>query len=120
MRSIFIAAGLRRGDTVALFMENTPRFMEVVWAARRSGLYLTAVNRYLTVEEAAYIIDDCDAKVLISSFARADVAAALPGRLPRCRDFLMVGGTVEGWTSYEAAVAGFPAQPVWTSNGWAS
>jgi fatty-acyl-CoA synthase len=97
---------------VALFMENTPRFLEVVWAARRSGLYLTAVNRYLTVEEAAYIIDDCDAKVLISSFARADVAAALPGRLPRCRDFLVAGGSIDGWTSYEAAVAGFPAQPL--------
>lgn len=40
------AQGLRRGDTIALFMENNPRFMEVVWATRRSGLYLTAVNRY--------------------------------------------------------------------------
>jgi len=37
--------------------------MEVVWAARRSGLYLTAVNRYLTPDEAAYIIDDADAAV---------------------------------------------------------
>nr|WP_294543195.1 acyl-CoA synthetase [uncultured Rhodopila sp.] len=106
------AAGLRRGDTVALFMENTPRFLEVVWAARRSGLYLTAVNRYLTAEEAAYIIDDCDAKVLISSSARADVAVALPGRLPRCREFLIIGGGVDGWTSYEDAVAGFPAHPL--------
>jgi fatty-acyl-CoA synthase len=106
------AAGLRRGDTLALFMENAPRFLEVVWAARRSGLYLTAVNRYLTAEEAAYIIDDCDAKVLISSVARADVAAALPGRLPRCREFLITGGSVDGWTSYEDTVGGFPAHPL--------
>ncbi len=28
------AAGLRRGDTIALFMENTMRFLEVVWAAQ--------------------------------------------------------------------------------------
>ncbi len=106
------AAGLRRGDTVALFMENSVHFLEVVWAARRSGLHLTAVNRYLTVAEAVYIIDDCDAKVLVSSRARADVAAALPSRLPRCRDFLMIGGTVEGWRSYEAAVAVLPARPL--------
>nr|WP_294510048.1 acyl-CoA synthetase [uncultured Rhodopila sp.] len=112
LAQFFYAAGLRRGDTVALFMENTPRFFEVVWAARRSGLYLTAVNRYLTVEEAAYIIADCDAQVLISSFARADVAAALPGRLPRCRHFLMAGGSIDGWHSYEDAVAEFPAQPL--------
>ena len=84
--------GVRRGDTVALFMENNPRFMEVVWAARRSGLYLTAVNRYLMADEAAYIIDDSDAAVLISSQAMAEVAAALPAKLPRCREFLMVDG----------------------------
>jgi acyl-CoA synthetase (AMP-forming)/AMP-acid ligase II len=106
------AQGVRRGDTVALFMENNPRFMEVVWAARRSGLYLTAVNRYLTPDEAAYIIDDADAAVLISSHAMAEVAAALPRRLPRCRGFLMTDGSIPGWSAYETAVATFPSDPL--------
>jgi len=104
--------GVRRGDTVALLMENNPRFMEVVWAARRSGLYLTAVNRYLTADEAAYIIDDSDAAVLISSQAMAEVAAALPARLPQCRRFLMIDGTVPGWSAYETTVAEFPSDPL--------
>jgi fatty-acyl-CoA synthase len=106
------AQGVRRGDTVALFMENNPRFMEVVWAARRSGLYLTAVNRYLTADEAAYIIDDSDAAVVISSYAMAEVAAALPSRLPRCRGFLMADGTIPEWSAYETAVAGFSSDPL--------
>jgi long-chain acyl-CoA synthetase len=106
------ALGLRRGDTVALFMENDLRYLEIVWAARRSGLYLTAVNRYLTAEESAYIVNDSDATVLISSVARADVAALLPGRVPQCRHFLMAGGTIEGWTSYEAALAACPTEPL--------
>ena len=38
------AQGVRRGDCVALFMENTMRFWEIVWATRRSGLYLTGRN----------------------------------------------------------------------------
>jgi fatty-acyl-CoA synthase len=33
----------------------------------RSGLYLTPINRYLTAPEAAYIVDNCDARVLIAS-----------------------------------------------------
>ncbi len=104
--------GLRRGDTVALFMENNIRFLEIVWAALRSGLYLTAVNRYLTAEEAAYIIDDCDAFVLVSSAAMADVAAAMPARLPRCRRFLMTDGAIAGWEAYEPAVAAFGPEPL--------
>ncbi len=104
------ARGLRRGDTIALFMENNPRFLEVAWAALRSGLYLTAVNRYLTVEEAAYIVDDCDAQALISSAAIAEVAGRLPALLPRCRQFLMTDGAIPGWRSYEDATKDFPPE----------
>ena len=101
--------GLRRGDHIALFMENQFRFLEVCWAAMRSGLYVTTVNRYLTAEEAAYVIDDCDAQVLVTSFERADVARHLPALLPKCRTFLMTDATVAGWQSYEDAVAPYPA-----------
>jgi long-chain acyl-CoA synthetase len=106
------AEGLRCGDTVALFMENNIRYLEIVWAALRSGLYLTAINRYLTAEEAAYIIDDCDARALVSSRAMEGVAAALPGRLPRCRRFLMTDGAIPGWEAYEQAVAEFEPAPL--------
>ena len=46
------ARGLRWGDHVAIFMENSLRYFEVAWSALRSGLYLTTVNRHLTAEEA--------------------------------------------------------------------
>ena len=49
------AKGLRKGDHIAMFLDNDIRFYDVVWAALRSGLYLTTVNRYLTAEEAGYI-----------------------------------------------------------------
>lgn len=55
---LMYALGLRRGDHIAIFMENDIRYFIVVRAALRSGLYLTTVNRYLTDEEAAYIIDN--------------------------------------------------------------
>ena len=50
--------GLVRGDMVAIFAENNPRYFEVAWAALRSGMYLVTVNRYLQAEEAAYLITD--------------------------------------------------------------
>ncbi|MEM7250624.1 MAG: acyl-CoA synthetase [Pseudomonadota bacterium] len=100
--------GLRRGDRVAVFLENNIRIYEIVWAVLRSGLYLTTVNRYLTAEEAGYIVDDCDAKVAISSMALADVAVDIPSHAPSCQSWLMLDGVSGTYQSYEAAVAPFP------------
>ena len=106
------AAGLRPGDGVALFMENQPRFFEVVWAALRSGLRITPVNRYLTAAEAAYIVNDCDARALVTSRAMAPAAAELIELTPGCKVRLSVDGVVDGYDSYEDAVAGVPAGPL--------
>ena len=102
--------GLRCGDHVALFMENRAAFFEVYWAAMRSGLYLTAINRYLTAEEAAYIVEDCGAQAIVSSDALAPVAEELIESTPRCVGRLMLGEPASGWTSYRDALAAFPAQ----------
>ncbi|MGY8961218.1 MAG: AMP-binding protein, partial [Alphaproteobacteria bacterium] len=69
--------GFRPGDTVAIFMENNIRYFEIVWAVLRSGLVITPINRYLTVAEAAYIINDCGAKALFTFVYMADIAGKL-------------------------------------------
>src|SRR5205814_7845820 len=92
------AAGLRRGDHLALFMENHSRFMEVVWAALRSGLYITAINSHLTAPEVSYIVQDCEAKALVTSLAKADVAAQLDeSSVGAVATRLMVDGTIPGF-----------------------
>ncbi|MFI4934241.1 MAG: acyl-CoA synthetase [Caulobacterales bacterium] len=106
------AQGLRRGDHIAILMENNLRYPEVAWAAFRSGLYITAVNRYLPPDDAAYIVGDCQAKAIVSSFDRRDLASALAPLIPDCRVRLMVDGTIDGWASYENAIAAFPAKPL--------
>ncbi len=107
LAQFWLAMGLRRGDHVALFLENHIRFIEVVWAALRSGLQITAINRYLTVAEAAYIVNDCGAKALVSSIARADVAGPLAALIPHCTIRLMIDGALPGWEDYDAAVSGY-------------
>jgi len=64
---LFRSLGLKRGDHIALLMENRLALMEICWAAQRSGLYYTAISRYLTQDEIAYIVKDCGAKVFITS-----------------------------------------------------
>jgi len=98
-------AGLRRGDVVALLTDNTLRAFEVYWAAMRSGLYLTAVNCHLTPDEAAYIIDDCGARVLIVSAALGDRATEVARTCPKAELRLAYGGDVEGCEAYESWLA---------------
>lgn len=104
--------GLRPGDHIASFLENDIRFYDVVWAALRSGLYLTTVNRYLTAEEAGYIITDCEAKVLITSGYLAEIAADIPPHAPNCPTRLVINGEIDGYTDYFAAIASYPATPL--------
>ena len=104
-------AGLRPGDHLALFCENHPRYFEVYWAALRSGLYLTPVNRYLTAPEVAFIVEDCNARLVVTSELLGDVAEELPGLVPGCARWLMLDGTRPGYESYEAAVDAQPAEP---------
>ncbi|MFV0524479.1 MAG: AMP-binding protein [Acidimicrobiales bacterium] len=103
-------AGLRPGDHVSIFMENNIRFFEVYWAAMRSGLYFTTINRYLQPDETAYILQDSTSKSLVTSAAMAELAAPVPSLAPDCTVLLAVDGPVEGFTSYEDAIAGFPAE----------
>ena len=78
--NLFRDRGLKRGDHVALLMENNLAFMDAVWACFRSGLYITTINRYLPPDEAAYIVNDCGAKVLVRSFAKREIAEGLGER----------------------------------------
>jgi len=105
-------AGLRRGDHVALLADNDPRYFEVYWAAIRSGLYLTAVNRYLSADEASYVINDCGARSLVVSAAVAPLAKEVVPLLVDCPIRLAFNGEVDGYESYEDAIARSSAEPL--------
>src|SRR2546421_6456927 len=108
------AAGLKRGDHVALFMENNPRYLEIQAAAERTGLYYTCVNSYLTPDEVAYIVNDSQARILFSSAAKRDVALAAAAECPNVEQFLMVDIDADDgpFRSYLDAVAPFPTEPI--------
>ncbi len=108
------AAGLRRGDHIAVFMENCPELLEIEGGAERIGLYYTLINTYLAADEVAYIITNSTARVLFSSRARQPVAAAAAAKSPGLERMLMTG-TGEppaGWESLSVAIAAQPDGPV--------
>ena len=106
------AQGLRTGDHIAILAENNPRYFEVYWAALRSGLYITAINRFLSPEEAAFIVNDSNSSVLVTTLGMAETAAGMADLIPRCQKRLMMDETAPGFDSYEEAVAAMPTEPL--------
>ena len=106
------AAGLAAGDHMAIILENHPRFFELCWGAQRAGIIYTAVSTRLTVGEAAYIVQDCGAKMLVISHALAELAQALVAATQGVGTRLMLDGCIAGYQSYEAALATYPAQRI--------
>ena len=105
------AAGLRRGDHLSLYMENRLDFFVVAWAAMRSGLYYTPISRYLTADEAGYILRDSGAKALVTSVSM-DTAPELVAQAPDCTVRLSSGGAIEGFRDLAEALAEWPAEPL--------
>ena len=82
---LFRKLGLKRLDHYAIFMENNSRYLEACGAGERSGLYFTCVNSYLTASELAYIVDNSQSRILITSMAKLDVAREALEAMPEGR-----------------------------------
>ncbi|MGX9670542.1 acyl-CoA synthetase [Mycobacterium sp. HM-7] len=97
--------GLVKGDVIAMLSDNAAECFTIYWAALRSGLYLTAVNFHLTADEAAYIVDDCDAKVLFVSGRLGELAEQVRALVPGVEHAYSFGAELAGFDSYADLLA---------------
>ncbi|MBT4494748.1 MAG: AMP-binding protein [Gammaproteobacteria bacterium] len=106
--------GLKRLDHYSVFMENNNRYVECCSAGERTGLYYTCVNSYLKDEELAYILNNSESKLLITSSEKLAVAKEALKLAPNITRCLVVGGKTEDdrIVSFEDAVSGYPGTPV--------
>jgi len=104
--------GLQPGDHVAICMENHPRYLEVLWGCNYAGLIYTAASSRLTSEELGYVVDDCGARVLITSQRLSGAAAEIVAHTPKIERRLMLDGAIADHESYEEAVADCATPPL--------
>jgi long-chain acyl-CoA synthetase len=68
--------GVEPGDRVAIFLPNIPEFMGCYFAIQKLGAVAVTLNSSLKAREARFILNDCQAKIVITT-------AALRGQLKR-------------------------------------
>jgi long-chain acyl-CoA synthetase len=116
MAQLLRGTGLRRTDHVAILMDNDPRMLVSEGGAERCGLYYTCVNSHLSAEEAAYVVNDSESRVVMTTAAVAEVAAELPALCPNVERWLIADGAAAGagapYEDWDAALDGYPSRPI--------
>jgi fatty-acyl-CoA synthase/long-chain acyl-CoA synthetase len=107
------AHGAGPGSKVVWCGQNSIPVVVMVNAARKAGTTAVPLNYRLSDEEAAYVVDHCDATV---AFVDADVApmfGRIKADIPKVSTVLVYGGDVpEGMADAEALMAEAPtAEP---------
>lgn len=105
------AQGLKAGDAIAMFMENSAAFFEIAWGAQRAGLLFACISTKLTASEAAYIVRDCGAKLVFASARLGAIASDMLREAPVQAAFA-VDGPIAGFASFELARDAMPTSAI--------
>jgi fatty-acyl-CoA synthase len=103
------------GDRVLILMLNRTEFIESFLAANKLGAIAVPVNFRMTPPEIAFLVGDCQARVVITEAVLAKVATAVRGIDPTLETVIVAGGgTDDEVIGYDDLIAepGAAPQPV--------
>ena len=103
------AAGIRAQAKVAIYMLNASEYLEAFHASLKIRAIPVNVNYRYRGEELVYLLDDCDAEVVVVHDVFVDRLVQILPRLPKVRVIIQVGrdgrDLVDGAVGYESAIA---------------
>jgi long-chain acyl-CoA synthetase len=109
---LFRDHGLRPGDRIAILMESRLEWFIAMWAARRSALFFVPVNWHLKPAEARYVVENSDARAIVTSERLIDLAGQVTEGDDRIRARLTTGPAERGFASLKEALNGYADTPL--------
>ena len=89
-----IGLGIQPGDRVGLFLPNIPDFVVAYFGVQKAGATGVALNVMLTPPEARFILEDCEARALVTT---EELRNNVPSdALPELEFYLVIGDGPEG------------------------
>jgi amino acid adenylation domain-containing protein len=107
----FLDCGLRRGDRVAIHLNNSVEAVVGIFAALLAGGVFVVVNPTTKADKLKYVLNNCRASLLLSeSFKDAEEQAALLAEVPSLRSLVLCGRAgagprAERTTDYQTLLA---------------
>ena len=115
-----LAAGLQRHDKVALYLYNTPEYLEAAFAAMKAALVPVNTNYRYKHDELLYLWDNADAAAVVFDAAFTETVNGLRERCPKVKLWLHVGPDGPSWAANYEEAAAAPAGrcvPSWGRSG---
>jgi long-chain acyl-CoA synthetase len=109
---LFRQHGLTRGDHIVILMENRREFLEICFAADRTGLYYTTASTHLADDEIRHIIEDCSAALVLVSDTLLGRIASFADELRHQCPILLVGQGGTALTNFSVMAAAAPVTPI--------
>jgi long-chain acyl-CoA synthetase len=107
LSNALLAAGSTRGEKIATVLPNCLEQLEVYWAAAKTGLVVVPMSPLLQDSGLRSLLDNCDARAVVSTAAFADTLARIRGQLPGIDPdrWVLTDGIRSGFQAYGALVA---------------
>ncbi|HEU4451383.1 MAG TPA: AMP-binding protein [Gaiellaceae bacterium] len=105
--------GVERGDRVAIYMDNSAGCATAVYAAMLAGGVFVVVNPQTKEDKLVYVLDDCEAAVLLTEGALTRTALAAAGQAPSVKAVVAAAPPegVEGVLAFADLLAASEPEP---------
>lgn len=104
----FIALGIERGDRVGIWAPNGWRWVVAALGLQSAGAVLVTLNTRFKANEAAYVLDKSQSKLLftLGDFLGTNYADAIAGQdLPHLESTILIEGESQNAQSWDAFLA---------------
>mgnify|MGYP005841797939 CR=1 FL=1 len=103
-----LGLGLKKGDKVAVLLENSVEIVEAYLAAAKTGIVIVPINFRLISADVEYIAGNADAKAFIVHDEFLGTVDPIRPRLTNIapENYIVVGRPAEGYRAYDELIAG--------------
>ncbi len=115
---VLLEAGVRRGERVAVYLEKRVEAVAAMFGAAAAGAVFVPVNPLLKPEQVAYILRDCNVRVLVTSPERARLLAPALADCPDLRTLLVTGADASSVTVGPVPVGAWERPPSAKRQPW--
>lgn len=108
--SYLLSSGLKRGDRVAVYMDNSIEVVAAIFGILEAGGCMVVVNPATQADRLTQILENCTPRFLLTVPDKAGVLNLALPKLPQPLSIISAGGPVSGFasTSFESASTGQP------------